>query len=125
MTDKTNNLTARADQITVEGGLSAFEKEFRDMEAKLREVETILNGTDVTPVDLQEIRDKIMGELGGSGPVLDTGVCEINALFDSRRLLHAVTPLPSFQSCGLHVARARTKKCVYFADGLHSLRGCL
>ena len=59
MTDKTNNLTARADQITVEGGLSAFEKEFRDMEAKLREVETILNGTDVTPVDLQEIRDKI------------------------------------------------------------------
>ena len=57
-------------------------------------------------------------------PNLTTGVCEINTLFDSRRLLHAVTPFPSFQSCGLYIASELTERCVYFADGLHSLRAC-
>ena len=57
--DKTNNMSRRADQITIDGGLSAFEKEFAEMERKLREVERILNGTNITPGDLQDIRDKI------------------------------------------------------------------
>ena len=52
-------MSRRADQITIDGGLSAFEKEFAEMERKLREVERILNGTNITPGDLQDIRDKI------------------------------------------------------------------
>ena len=52
-------MSQRADQITIDGGLSAFEKEFAEMERKLREVERILNGTNITPGDLQDIRDKI------------------------------------------------------------------
>ena len=45
-----------------------------------------------------------------------TGVCEISTLFDSRRLLHGITPLPGCQSCRMDVQSALTNKCVYFAD---------
>ena len=40
-------------------GIDAFDKEFSEMEEKLREVERIVNGTSVTPQDLQQLRDRI------------------------------------------------------------------
>ena len=40
-------------------GIDAFDKEFSEMEEKLREVERIVNGTNVTPQDLQQLRDRI------------------------------------------------------------------
>jgi hypothetical protein len=53
-----------------------------------------------------------------------TGVCEISTLVDSGLFLHAATPFPGFQSCGIAAPHQRTKKCIYFVDGLQSLCAC-
>ena len=44
----------------------------------------------------------------------NTGVCEINTLFDSRRFRHAIAPLPRFQSCRMNVPKRANKQVVLF-----------
>ena len=55
---ETETFLRRASNIS-DQGIDAFEEEFSEMEKKLREVERILNSTNVTPADLQQLRDRI------------------------------------------------------------------
>ena len=59
ISDQTDELVDQGGQIKISGAPGAFDKEFRDMEAKLEEIRKIVEGHNVTSDDIKVCRSSI------------------------------------------------------------------
>ena len=58
--DETNYWVKRGSEIKIKGVIGVFDKEFEQMEKMLDEVKRIVSGANVTTVEVEELKSKIL-----------------------------------------------------------------